>query len=140
MTMEINSSNRAFALAESLHKARMEKASAGRQGQTEATVSMQDAVQKTSVSQQHAEQYKKAAVEMEREDVTRHVESMNKSAQNLNRTLNFSVEENTGNIIVRVIDPETKEVIRQIPADEVKRVSERMQEDNLTGVLLRAEV
>ena len=49
-----------------------------------------------------------------------------------NRTLQFSKDEDTGKTIIRVIDTETDEVIRQIPPEEflkmVKRLNDVAQE------------
>ena len=49
-----------------------------------------------------------------------------------NRTLQFSKDEDTGKTIIRVIDTETEEVIRQIPPEEflkmVKRLNDVAQE------------
>ncbi len=48
------------------------------------------------------------------------------------RTLNFSVDEESGKPVVKVIDFETKEVIRQIPSEEVLTMAKaikRLQED-----------
>ena len=44
---------------------------------------------------------------------------MNKYAQNIDRQLKYSVDDNTGRLIVSVLDSETKELIRQIPLEQV---------------------
>jgi len=46
--------------------------------------------------------------------------------QNVQRTLHFAVDEESGATIVRVIDSQTKEVIRQIPAEEVLSIASRL--------------
>jgi flagellar protein FlaG len=46
------------------------------------------------------------------------VRKLNDYVQNVQRTLSFSVDEDTGVTVVRVIDTETKELVRQIPAEE----------------------
>lgn len=51
--------------------------------------------------------------------------------------LRFEVGKRTGRIIVTVVDRETDEVIRQIPTEEMVRISERMNE--LRGLLFDAE-
>jgi flagellar protein FlaG len=43
-----------------------------------------------------------------------------------NRDLTFSVHEASGHTVVRVLDGETKEVIRQIPSEEFLRMSEAL--------------
>lgn len=45
--------------------------------------------------------------------------------QNTERDLKFEINESTGQILVQVVDPETKEVIRQIPPNELVEIAER---------------
>lgn len=59
------------------------------------------------------------------------------------RDLSFSIHEKTGEVVVRIIDRESKEVIKQIPAEEMLRIAERLQElegENKPGLLLKQEV
>ena len=46
--------------------------------------------------------------------------------QNVQRALQFSVDEESGATIVRIIDSQTKEVIRQIPTEEVLSIASRL--------------
>lgn len=73
------------------------------------------------------------------------VERINQFVNAEMRTLNFSVDENSGKAVVKVIDFETKDVIRQIPGDEVLRMAsaiKRLQEDlgSATGLLIDSKV
>jgi len=59
------------------------------------------------------------------------------------RDLSFSIHEKTGEVVVQIIDRASKEVIKQIPAEEMLRLAERLQElegTNKTGLLLKQEV
>ena len=47
------------------------------------------------------------------------IKEANKAIRIVNRELEFSVHEKTKDIIVRVIDAETKEVIREIPPEKI---------------------
>ncbi len=47
------------------------------------------------------------------------VSNLNDYVQQLNRTLQFSVDETSGRTIIKVMDADTREVIRQIPPEEV---------------------
>jgi flagellar protein FlaG len=61
--------------------------------------------------------------------------------QKTRRELNFSVDELTGRAVVKVIDHETKDLIRQIPAEEILEVARRVAEQNdEKGNLLKVEV
>lgn len=58
------------------------------------------------------------------------LESINKALRQQSPDLEFSVDEDTDRTIVRVVDKETKEVIRQMPTREALEISkaiERMQ-------------
>ena len=49
--------------------------------------------------------------------------------------LEFSVDENSGRVLVRVRDKETNELIRQIPSEEMLAIRNAL--DHLQGLLLR---
>ena len=62
------------------------------------------------------------------------IEKANKELVIANRALEFSVHEKTKEIIVRVIDVETKEVVREIPSEEILDMLANMLE--LAGILV----
>lgn len=74
-------------------------------------------------------------------------EQLDKFAQadlNINRSLRFKVDNDTGSTIIRVIDRQTDETIRQIPPEELLTLSKRLKElneelSNVQGVLIRTE-
>lgn len=73
------------------------------------------------------------------------VESINQFVNAQMRTLNFSVDENSGKAVVKVIDFETKDVIRQIPGEEVLKMAsaiKKLQDDlgSATGLLIDSKV
>ncbi|MGB5259966.1 MAG: flagellar protein FlaG [Gammaproteobacteria bacterium] len=47
------------------------------------------------------------------------VEALNTRLQDMQRGLRFSVDDSSGRIVVKVIDLDTEEVIRQIPSEEM---------------------
>lgn len=51
-----------------------------------------------------------------------------KFVNEMGRNLQFSIDKTTGYNIVRVINPETSEVIRQLPSEELLKIAERMKE------------
>lgn len=68
------------------------------------------------------------------------VEDINQFVNSQGRTLNFSVDEESGKPVVKVVDFQTKEVIRQIPSEEVLTMAKaikRLQEDlgSATGLI-----
>lgn len=53
---------------------------------------------------------------------------LNELVHELHRELRFSVDDDSGETIIKVIDRETDEVVRQIPSDEVVRLRKRLEE------------
>lgn len=79
------------------------------------------------------------------EEVENQIEQLQQFNQNINRSLQFEVDEELGVTIVRVIDKETDELIRQFPPEELLNLSRRLKELNeqnsgSSGVLLREKV
>ena len=61
------------------------------------------------------------------QSVERAVKQINAYLSDSQRSLNFQVHEASGRTIVRVVNPETDEVIRQIPSEEVLKLAAAMQ-------------
>ena len=66
------------------------------------------------------------------------VAQLNEHMQSLNRSLQFSIDEVSGETIVKVIDAETKELVRQIPSQEV--IDARNAVEQYRGILLKTKV
>jgi flagellar protein FlaG len=66
------------------------------------------------------------------------VVELNSYMQNMNRSLQFSVDEQSGDTVIKVIDSETDELIRQIPAEELLVVRSSLEE--YRGMLLEMRV
>lgn len=62
------------------------------------------------------------------------VHELNDVVKLLNTRLSFSIDKETHRTVVKVMDADTQKVIRQIPAEEVMRVSQRINE--LLGILV----
>lgn len=70
-------------------------------------------------------------------DLSQAVSRLNAHVQNIHRELEFSIDKATGRTIIKVIDSSTKEVIRQLPPEEVLQVARRiaaMQEGTILKV------
>jgi flagellar protein FlaG len=61
-------------------------------------------------------------------EVEKAVVKLNDFAQSVSRQLQFSVDEESGKTIVKVIDAETGETIRDIPPEEIIRMQNRLRE------------
>jgi flagellar protein FlaG len=62
------------------------------------------------------------------EQVKSAVEDLNNALQNLNVKRQFEVDKEVDKVIVKVIDSEQKEVIRQIPSEEAIKLSKNIKE------------
>ncbi len=57
--------------------------------------------------------------------------------KNMQRELSFSVDKESGATVVKVIDAETKEMIRQMPSEEAMKLAQRIKESlSSEGLLL----
>ena len=62
------------------------------------------------------------------------VSQINDYVQNLQRNLQFTIDEATGKNVVTIIDSESKEVIRQLPSEEALELARRLAENRENGV------
>jgi len=71
------------------------------------------------------------------EELQQAVAQLNERFQQVQRDLQFSVDEASGRSVVRVVDSKTEELVRQIPSEEVLRISQNIEEQlaNVTGLL-----
>lgn len=63
-------------------------------------------------------------------DINDTVDKLRDHVKNLDRELEFSVDEDSGRTVITVRDPETDEVLRQIPPDELLYVVKALQENS----------
>ena len=70
-----------------------------------------------------------ARSEAQREELDDAVSQLNDFVQNVQRDLQFEVDNDLGQTIVKVVDQATKEVIRQIPDELALRLAENLQQD-----------
>ncbi len=74
-----------------------------------------ESVQQTSTADQ-------ASVNIE--DLQEAVQKMNQLMESNNRSLQFSVDDSTEAVVIKVVDLDTDEVVRQIPSEETLKFSE----------------
>lgn len=66
------------------------------------------------------------------------IAEMKQYVQSVQRDLQFEVDEESNRTIVRVVDSQTGDVVRQIPAEEFLKMAKRMEE--LDGLLMSERV
>lgn len=69
------------------------------------------------------------------EDVDQAIEKINNTVQAFSQKLEFSIDKETDSFVVKVVDKETKEVIRQIPSEELLKIAQAL--DKLQGLLIK---
>jgi flagellar protein FlaG len=99
----------------------------------------------TSVSREtstpHTEERAPEAVETassglpSREQLDQAVGAVNKALAPVARNLQFSIDDETGRSVVKVVDGSTNEVIRQFPSEELLAITRSI--DKLSGLLVK---
>lgn len=69
------------------------------------------------------------------QELERAVKNINKIVQAQAQNLEFSIDTDSNRTIVKVVDQQTKEILRQIPSVEALNISKSL--DQLTGLLIR---
>jgi flagellar protein FlaG len=67
---------------------------------------------------------------VDEEKVTQAVSKLNDFVQNTQRNLQFSVDQKSGAMVVKVIDAATEKVIRQMPTEETLRLARSLAEQS----------
>ena len=78
---------------------------------------------------------KQSAAEPDRATLLQAVEEVQKAIAPVAQNLLFSIDNDTGRTIVKIVDSQTDEVIRQMPSEEVLAISKAI--DKLKGVLIQ---
>ncbi len=71
------------------------------------------------------------------ESVRQAVEQANDALRRSAVGVEFSLDQGSGRVIVRVVDSETKETLRQIPSEQMLAISRAI--DDLRGLLIKQE-
>ncbi|MCP8464855.1 flagellar protein FlaG [Pseudomonas sp. ZM23] len=65
------------------------------------------------------------------------VSDIQKHVQGVRRNLNFSIDDTTGDVVVKVIDGDSGKVVRQIPSEEVLKLAARL--DDMRSLMFEAQ-
>lgn len=71
------------------------------------------------------------------------VSEINSYVQTIRRELQFSIDETLGRTVIKVLDADTHEVVRQIPSEEVLALARhlrQLEDKQVDGLFLRASV
>ncbi|MNG93593.1 flagellar protein FlaG [Aeromonas media] len=88
------------------------------------------------------------SVQQSQADIEKQVQNLQEFSQQQGWTVNFSVEKELDQVVIKVMDADTKSVIRQIPSEELITINKRIQALHLgeaganpkVGLLLDSEI
>jgi flagellar protein FlaG len=72
----------------------------------------------------------KVAKAKESDDLKQAVSTLNDFVQNMQRTLQFSLDKQSGVMVVKVVDAKSEKVIRQIPSEEAIKLARSVAEQS----------
>ncbi|MBC9250417.1 flagellar biosynthesis protein FlaG [Pseudomonas alcaligenes] len=75
--------------------------------------------------------------DISREQVESAVSTIQEFVQSVRRNINFSLEDGSGRVVVKVTDASSGDVIRQIPSEEALQLAESLEE--VRSLLFKAE-
>ena len=75
---------------------------------------------------------------MVKERLSEALKTLMQAVEHLANRLNFTTDEDTGRLVIKVIDRDTKQVIRQIPPEELLSLAKRLEE--LRGILISMRI
>jgi flagellar protein FlaG len=87
--------------------------------------------------QSNAAQTEAGTIAASKEQLGGAVDDMNKFVQSLGRDIKFSLDDSTDQVVVKVVDKASGDVIRQMPSEEALRISKNMKE--MRSLLFKAE-
>ncbi len=71
------------------------------------------------------------------EAVAAAVQSANAYVQSVSSSIQFSLDQDSGRTVVKMVDTETEEVLRQFPSEEMLAISKSL--DRMQGLLINRE-
>lgn len=71
------------------------------------------------------------------EDVLKALDEVREAVKPVAQSLHFSLDKDTGRTVVKVMDMETNEMIRQIPSEDILKIAKAI--DKLQGLLIKQQ-
>lgn len=102
------------------------------QGFRMATVNSQDRSGENVVKEDNPQE--KKAEKIGPQEVTSAIDKINKTVRIFNRSIQFTKHEESGRLWVKVVDTETKKIVREIPPEEILEIMARIEE--MVGLLV----
>lgn len=74
----------------------------------------------------------------DRQEVAQELDRLNKQLEFMNRSIRFSIDEHSKEIVVKIVDKTNGEVITQLPPEDILKLKERLEE--MAGLLVEKTV
>ena len=100
--------------------------------------SVQKNVETTEAKENKASAVQQDKQQMSTDEVKEIVESFQEMSETIQTKLSFSVDEENNEIVVKIFDKESEELIRQFPSDEMLSLQDKM--SDLAGFLFDQKV
>lgn len=71
------------------------------------------------------------------QELTKAIEDINDFMGNVQRTIEFKLDEESGRVLVLIKDAKTEEVVRQLPPEETLQIAKQL--DQVKGLLFKEE-
>ncbi|HCJ29898.1 MAG TPA: flagellar biosynthesis protein FlaG [Pseudomonas sp.] len=94
-------------------------------------------VQRTTSADQVTPEANSNALGQDRQPLAQALSSIEEIAQSFSRDLDFSLDDSTGRMVIKVTDRASGDVVRQIPSEEALRLAENLEQ--VRSLLFKAE-
>lgn len=91
-----------------------------------------------SADQKTATDSKQTAAKPSKDEVDKATEKMQNFVDSVRGDIRFSIDEDSGKTVVKVIDRETQEVLKQFPSEEALELAKAL--DKFQGILVKQQV
>ncbi|NMG76393.1 flagellar protein FlaG [Aromatoleum diolicum] len=71
------------------------------------------------------------------EEILKALDEVREAVKPVAQSLHFSLDQDTGRTVIKVMDTETNEMIRQIPSEDILKIAQAI--DKLQGLLIKQE-
>lgn len=85
------------------------------------------AMEETHNGEQQGKQERVPSVQQNNADIEKQVQNLQDFVREQGWTVNFSMEKELDQVVIKVVDADTKSVIRQIPSEELIAINKRIQ-------------
>ena len=100
-----------------------------------------DAIARTSISRASDTTEPRKTFQKEKrsaDEIRKDLDAINAQLKIMNRSIQFSIDESSHDIVVRVVDKESGELIRQVPPESLLRLREQLTE--ISGMIVEERV